>query len=261
MILHHPPTYKLNMKFTTSHIPQNSMGGKKRNKSHLSGQEGRSRWQTDAQKHWRILKLWKAHGIKSTRQKKNKRLEKNRTQFWRRLLWRWTVTRNLQDGRQSEMALSCDAVAHWIWSNLLIVSRILSSWANYLEWIHYKHHWLHLNKKPRAHLWQEERCSLNYIQLTPVNTFSFLSTGSMKIQNSERHSDFPFPFPGSKGKRYELFHRVVCVIFFPLETYLDKQWGHSLWGIIVSWHTVNHSDGINQILYTSHHGNLKIETH
>lgn len=122
------PSSNTQTKYEVHHLsyPPKEYGGKKRNKSHLSGQEGRSRCQTDAQKLWRILKLWKAHGIKSTRQKKKKRLEKNRTQFWRRLLWRWTVTRNLQDGRQSEMALSCDA-AHWIWSNLLMVGRILSS--------------------------------------------------------------------------------------------------------------------------------------
>lgn len=93
------------------------------------------------------------------------------------------------------------------------------------------------------------------MQPTPVNTFLFLSTESIKIQNSERHPTFPFPFSGSEGEHYSQLH----VWLPPLQTYLDKQWGHSLRGIIIPRHTVNHSDGINQILYSMGHRNLKLK--
>ena len=106
MILLHPSTCKLNIKLTTSHIPQNKEGKKKKQDSHLNGLEVKPRWQADTQKFWRIPKIWKAHSTKST--EKKKRLEKARTRFWRRLLEGRTVMEIFQDGRQCEVTFSCN---------------------------------------------------------------------------------------------------------------------------------------------------------
>lgn len=105
---------------------------------------------------------------------------------------------------------------------------------------------------------KEQRTPLimyNWLQSTP---FLFLSTRSAKIQNTEKHPNLPFLFLAQRESIVNFFWE-LHVWLLPLKTYLDKQWGHSLWGIIIPWHTVNHSDGINQILYSMCHGNLNVK--
>lgn len=95
----------------------------------------------------------------------------------------------------------------------------------------------------------------NWLQSTP-----FFSCPQEALKSRILRGTHASHFPSLDQRESTVnFFTWLLVWFLPSETYLDKQWSHSLWGIIISWHTVNHPDGINQILYSVCHGNLKLK--